>query len=433
MQEQFLTKMGVSDEGVKVWRQARKETAEVRAQIRTRADAIFAKVMGAFRSSRVSEAELAGSTGYGYSDEARGAVDRLWAETFGCESAAVRLQWVSGTHAIASALRGNLRPGQTLLAATGRPYDTLAPLIGSPVPYSGSLIEWGVHYKELALSESGIDLQALGEALDETTGLVFLQRSRGYTQRSSLSVAELGKAIEVIRKKVGHRVIILVDNCYGEMVELLEPTQVGADLVAGSLIKNLGATIVPTGAYVAGSAQAVEASLAAMTAPGLGGHVGPTLGFARGMAQALSLAPQTVAQCLEGLVAAAWIFEAAGFSTSPRWNDERTDTIQAITLQSIDAQRAFCKAVQGVGLVDAMATPVPVVQPGYQDPILMAGGTFISGSSAELSADGPERPPYSCYLQGGTARMHVELGALAAFDALGAQSSLVGAHGMRLS
>lgn len=418
MQEKALASAGISERGVALWRQARAETEAIRAAIRARADANFAKVMLAFRTCPLSEAELAGSTGYGYSDLAREGLDRLAAAIFGCEQAAVRMQWVSGTHAIASALRGNLRPGQTLLAGTGAPYDTLLPVIGHPVDYPGSLASWGISYREVPLVEERIDLPALEAAIDESTGLVFLQRSRGYTWRRSLHVEELSEAIRVVRAKCGERVPVLVDNCYGEMVELEEPSQRGADLVAGSLIKNLGATIVPTGAYVAGRKAAVESTLTAFTAPGLSGHVGPTLGLARGMAQALSMAPQTVAQSLEGLVVAAWLFEQAGFETSPRWSQERTDTIQAVALGSVSAQRAFCKAVQSVGLVDARATPTSVVQPGYRDPILMAGGTFISGSSAELSADGPEREPYVCYLQGGTARLHVEIAALTALAAL---------------
>ena len=376
------------------------------------------KVLAAFQECQVSEALLAGSTGYGYDDGGRESVDRLFADVFGCESAAVRLQWVSGTHAIASALRGNLRPGQTLLAATGAPYDTLLPLIGYPEDYQGSLRSFGVGYKEIPLKNSGIDLPAVTEAIDESTGLVFIQRSRGYTWRSSLSIDDIGSLIKAIRKTADRHVTILVDNCYGEMVEELEPTQVGADLCVGSLIKNIGATIVPTGAYVVGTESAVERSLTAFTAPGLSGHVGPSLGMARGMAQALSLAPQTVAQSLEGLIVASWIFENAGFETSPRWNEPRTDTIQALRLGSVKAQRVFCKAVQSFGLVDSRATPVPVVQPGYRDPILMAGGTFIQGSSAELSADGPERDPHVCYLQGGTSRLHGELAALAALEQL---------------
>lgn len=418
MQETALFSAGIDESSVQLWRQARSETSAVRKEIRARADANFGKVMHAFRQCPMSEAELNGSTGYGYGDFAREGLDKLTAEIFGAEQAAIRLQWVSGTHAIASALRGNLAPGQTLLAGTGAPYDTLLPVIGHPVDYPGSLASWGVNYREVPLNGESIDLAALEAAIDENTGVVFLQRSRGYTWRRSLHLQELGEAIAVVRRCAGTRVTILVDNCYGEMVELKEPTEIGADLVAGSLIKNLGATIVPTGAYVAGTAKAVEATLTAFTAPGLSGHVGPTLGFARGMAQALSLAPQTIAQSLEGLVVASWLFEKAGFTTSPRWDEPRTDTIQAVELGSVLAQRAFCKAVQSVGLVDARATPTSVVQPGYRDPILMAGGTFISGSSAELSADGPERAPFVCYLQGGTARLHVEIAALTALAAL---------------
>ncbi len=231
-------------------------------------------------------------------------------------------------------------------------------------------------------------------------------------------MAQLAAATKVVREVLGDQVCVLVDNCYGEMVETQEPTHFGADLVIGSLIKNLGATIVTTGAYIAGTQWAVERSLTGFTAPGLSGHVGPTLGLARSMAQAFSLAPQTVAQSLEGMVVSSWLLEEAGYETSPRWNDYRTDTIQAVKLGSVERQRAFCKAVQSAGLVDYRATPTSVVQPGYRDPILMAGGTFIQGSSAELSADGPEREPFACYLQGGTARLHTELAALKALQAL---------------
>ncbi len=402
-----------------LWRQARTATRETRAEVRARADQNFAKVFQAFRDCRLNEAELAGSTGYGYSDAGREALDRLVAAIFRCPAGAVRLQWISGTHALACALRGNLRPGQVLLSATGTPYDTLAPVIGHPKPYQGSLVSWGVGYREIPLKGESIDIEALAENLDDEVGTVFLQRSRGYTARRSLTVEELGRAIRVIRNSpTGAEITVIVDNCYGEMVEVQEPTEVGADLAVGSLIKNPGATIVSTGAYVAGTQAAVERTLTAFTAPGLGGHVGPTLGLARGMAQAWSMAPQTVAQSLEGLVTASWMFENSGFETSPRWNEFRTDSIQAVRLGSVAAQRVFCKAVQSVGLVDAGATPESVVQPGYRDPILMAGGTFVQGSSAELSADGPEREPYLCYLQGGTSRWHVELAAVRALEEL---------------
>lgn len=413
-----LQGLGISQDKIELWRRARAETKEVRRRIRATADVNFTKVMRAFKEVGLAEVELAGSTGYGYSDDARVGLDRLLAAMFGCEEAAIRLQWVSGTHAITSALRGCLRPGKTLLAATGAPYDTLAPVIGHPVSYPGSLSEWGVNYREVPLQEGGIDIDSVLQAIDDDTGVVFFQRSRGYSWRKSLSVDELGRAIQAVRARVQDQAVVLVDNCYGEMVELQEPSELGADIIAGSLIKNLGATIVPTGAYLAGSAKAIQASLTAFTAPGLGGHVGPTLGLARGIAQALSLAPQTIAQSLEGLVVAAWLFEEAGFKTSPSWSEPRTDTIQAVCLGSIESQRIFCRAVQSVGLVDSGATPIAVVQPGYRDPILMAGGTFISGSSAELSADGPEREPYVCYLQGGTARVHVEIAALRALAEL---------------
>ena len=400
------------------WRIARDQTRERRHQIRHRADLNFAKVLAAFQECKLSEAVLAGTTGYGYDDGGREGVDDLFAQVFGCERAAVRLQWISGTHAMTSALRGNLLPGQKLISATGAPYDTLLPVIGTPEAGPGSLRSHGIHYSEVPLKDGQPDLLAIENALDDEVGMVFLQRSRGYTWRASFSLDILSEVIKVVRRKLGDKVVILVDNCYGEMVEELEPTQIGADLAVGSLIKNLGATIVPTGAYVAGTADAVDRTLTAFTAPGLGGHVGPTLGLSRTMAQALSMAPQTVAQTLEGLIVAAWLFEDAGYETSPGWNEERTDTIQAIRLGSIEGQRVFCRAVQSFGLVDSRATPESVVQPGYRDPILMAGGTFIQGSSAELSADGPERPPHICYLQGGTSRFHGELAAMKALQAL---------------
>lgn len=424
MHKALLESLGIEPRYLSLWEQARHETEDVRAQIRSVADVNFARVLQAFWNCGLSEDGLTGTTGYGYGDVAREGLDRLAAEIFGAEAGAVRMQWVSGTHAIASALRGNLRPGETLLCGTGAPYDTLAPVIGYPKDYDGSLRSFGINYREIPLLEGRIDLEQLRDSLTPDVKVVFLQRSRGYTWRESFTVAQLAEATEVVRQQLGHEVCVLVDNCYGEMVETQEPTHLGADLVIGSLIKNLGATIVTTGAYLAGSSKAVERSLTGFTAPGLSGHVGPTLGLARSMAQAFSLAPQTVAQSLEGMVVASWMLEEAGYETSPRWGDFRTDTIQAVRLGSVERQRAFCKAVQSTGLVDFRATPTSVVQPGYRDPILMAGGTFIQGSSAELSADGPEREPYACYLQGGTARLHTELAALKALQALRVESKV---------
>lgn len=415
----MIKQLGLDPSSLEKQAQARSATEDIRREIRKTADHNFLKALGAFQRSHLSEALLGGSTGYGYGDSGREGVDKIFSEFFGCPGAAVRIQWISGTHAMAAALRGNLRPGQTLVSATGPPYDTLLPVIGYPEDYDGSLRSFGIGYREVPLKEDGYpDLDGLRRALDEKTGMVFLQRSRGYTWRPSFSVDILEETIKVVREVCGDEVTILVDNCYGEMVEKREPTEVGADLCVGSLIKNIGATIVPTGSYIVGTEKAVERAVTAFTAPGLGSDIGPTLGIARLMAQALSLAPQTVAQSLEGLVVAAWLLEDAGFETSPRWNEPRTDTIQAVRLGSVEKQRAFCKAVQSLGMVDSRATPISVVQPGYRDPILMAGGTFIQGSSAELSADGPERPPYACYLQGGTSRLHVELATLLALEVL---------------
>lgn len=413
-----LEGMGVPPARVALAREGLRRTAEVRAEVRERAAINQWKVLEALQSLGLMEGHFAATTGYGFTDAGRELLDHAVARIFRAPAGRLRLQMVSGTHALAAGMFGWLRPGDRLVSLTGAPYDTLRPVIGTVPGSRGSLAEWGVTYGELPLLEDGhIDMAGIAGALTPQTKMVFLQRSRGYTWRPSLDVAEMGRAIEQVRKHAP-QAVVMVDNCYGEMVELTEPTEVGADLVGGSLIKNMGGAVAPCGGYLAGREDLVEAAMEWLTAPGIGPEEGPTLGYNRILAQGLFLAPEVVGQALEGAVWAAWVLEEAGLEVWPRWDAPRTDIIQAVRLGSPDAQKAFCRGVQRAGAVDHSAVPVPVVQPGYRDPILMAGGTFIQGSSIELSADGPLRPPFACYLQGGISLAHVQLGVLRALAEL---------------
>lgn len=413
-----LEGMGVPPARVALAREGLRRTAEVRAEVRERAAINQWRVLEALQSLGLMEGHFAASTGYGFTDAGRELLDGAVARIFRAPAGRLRLQMVSGTHALAAGMFGWLRPGDQLVSLTGAPYDTLRPVIGTVPGSRGSLADWGVTYGELPLLEDGhIDLAGIAGALTPQTKMVFLQRSRGYTWRPSLDVAELGRAIEQVRLHAP-QAVVMVDNCYGEMVELTEPTEVGADLVGGSLIKNMGGAVAPCGGYLAGREDLVEAAMEWLTAPGIGPEEGPTLGYNRILAQGLFLAPEVVGQALEGAVWAAWVLEEAGLEVWPRWDAPRTDIIQAVRLGSPEAQKAFCRGVQRAGAVDHSAVPVPVVQPGYRDPILMAGGTFIQGSSIELSADGPLRPPFACYLQGGISLAHVQLGVLRALAEL---------------
>ncbi|MBS2034344.1 methionine gamma-lyase family protein [bacterium] len=408
MRERLLRE-GLQAQQIENFFEATRLTRDLREQIRERSHRLQWKVLDALQGRGLSEVHLLGSTGYGYGDTGRELLDEIYADLFDCESALVRLQFVSGTHAIACGLFGNLRPGQEMVSLSGEPYDTLSTVIGQKSDSPGSLKEWGVSYRQLDLRDDRLDLEAIQTFLRPETALVFLQRSRGYAWRSSLTVEQLGEAIRRARKVCPHAVI-MVDNCYGELVEEQEPTHVGADLVAGSLIKNLGGTLAATGGYLAGTTRAVAAASYRLTAPGIGAEQGASLGFSRTMLQGLFQAPVVVGQALEGACWAACFLELEGFEVAPRWDGPRTDIVQAIRLGSPEAQAAFCKGVQSSGPVDSKATPESWVQPGYRDPILMAGGTFIAGSSLEMSADCPVRPPYIAYLQGGISLGHVQLG-----------------------
>lgn len=408
IRERLLSE-GLRPEQVENFQQATLRTRELREQIRERAHRLQWRVLDALQARGLSEVHLLGSTGYGYGDTGRELLDEVYADLFGCEAALVRLQFVSGTHAIACGLFGNLRAGDELVSVSGEPYDTLSTVIGQKAPTPGSLIDWGVSYRQLELVDGSLDYQGMRSFLRPDTKMVFLQRSRGYAWRKSLSIEQIGKAIEVIRE-IAPQCVVMVDNCYGELVEEREPTHVGADLVAGSLIKNLGGTLAATGGYLAGTRAAVDAAAYRLTAPGIGGEQGASLGFSRSMLQGLFQAPIVVGHALEGACWAACFMELEGLEVSPRWEDHRSDIVQAIRLGSPEAQAAFCRGVQRSGPVDSKATPEAWVQPGYRDPILMAGGTFIAGSSLEMSADCPVRPPFIAYLQGGVSLGHVQLG-----------------------
>lgn len=380
-----------------------------------------AKVLRAFHAAGISEYHFAPSTGYGLGDAGRERAEAVFAAAFGAEAALVRIQIASGTHAISLGLFGVLRPGDELVAALGAPYDSLQPVIRGG---TGSLHDWGVTYREVALAPDGRpDLGALQASLGPRTRAVLIQRSRGYSLRPSLTVAQVGEVIAAV-KAVRPEVYCLVDNCYGEFAEDREPTEVGADLMMGSLIKNPGGGLAPTGGYVAGRRDLVEAAAARLTAPGIGGEVGASLGWNRLLLQGFFLAPHTVAEAICGAHFTAAFFERLGFRVRPRYDEPRTDLIQAVELGAPERLVAFCQAVQRSGPVDAHVRPEPEHMAGYADKVVMAAGTFVQGSSIELSADGPLRPPYAAYFQGGLTRQHVIWAALRAGAQLAEQGLL---------
>lgn len=367
------------------------------------------RLLAAFREHQVSEYHFAGSTGYGYNDSGREVIESVYAQVFGAEDALVRPQLVSGTHAIATCLAALLGPGDELVSVTGAPYDTLQQVIGVKGNLSTSLIRQGIRYKEAPLNQEGKwDKNAILAAVSTQTKLVIIQRSRGYSWRPALGIEEIGEIISLVRS-IGEDIIVFVDNCYGEFVEQWEPCHVGADLVAGSLIKNPGGGLVAGGGYIAGSARLIEIVADRMTAPGLGRRLGPTYGLNRWILQGLWMAPHMVGEALSGAVLVAKVMEDLGYLVSPRWGEPRGDIVQAVRLRGKAELLSFCHSIQAASPVDSFVQPVPGDMPGYEDPVVMAGGTFIQGSTMELSADGPLRSPYTVYLQGGLCKEHVEL------------------------
>lgn len=362
------------------------------------ASANSSRVLEAFQRARVSDTMFAGTTGYGYNDQGRDTLDQIYADVFGAEDALVRIQFVNGTHTIACGLYGVLRPGDTLLSVTGAPYDTLQTVIGISGNAPGSLKDFGIGYRELPFDPA---LPGLEEALADTgVRAVLIQRSRGYSTRQALTVAQIGEMVARIKTQ-RQDVCVIVDNCYGEFVEESEPTAVGADLIAGSLIKNPGGGLAPTGGYLAGRRAYVEAAAMRLTTPGIGRECGSTLGANRALYQGFFTAPHTVAQALKTAVFCAAVLTELGFCASPGVEDVRADIIQTVELRSPERVCAFCKGIQQGAPVDSYVTPEPWDMPGYDCPVIMAAGAFIQGASIELSADAPMREPYMVYLQGG--------------------------------
>lgn len=375
------------------------------------------KVLKAFKECRVSENCFYETTGYGYNDRGREVLEKVYAHVFHTEDALVRPQITCGTHALALALSANLRPGDELISVSGKPYDTLEEVIGIRES-KGSLFEYGITYSQVDLLPDGsFDFDGISNAISKKTRLIAIQRSKGYLTRPTLSVSAIGEVIRHI-KSINPDIIVMVDNCYGEFVETVEPSDVSADMTVGSLIKNPGGGLAPIGGYIAGKKECIENCAYRLTSPGLGREVGATLNVLRSFYQGLFLAPTVAISALKGAVFAANVFENLGYDVFPKANDERHDIIQAVTLNDPDALIAFCKGIQSAAPVDGYVTPQPWAMPGYDSDVIMAAGTFISGASIELSADGPLKPPYNVYFQGGLTFPHAKYGILCALSQL---------------
>ncbi|MDZ4993171.1 hypothetical protein GNF80_09380 [Clostridium perfringens] len=376
------------------------------------------KVLKAFQEERISDSHFTNSTGYGYGDIGRDTLDLVYARIFNAEKALVRPHFVNGTHALGTALFGNLRPGDTILAVTGSPYDTLHSVIGiSGEENIGSLKEYGVNYKQVDLVEGKINIEKALEMIKEDASikLIHMQRSTGYGWRNAFQVKELGEAIKAI-KELREDLIVFVDNCYGEFIDIIEPTDVGADLMAGSLIKNIGGGIAPTGGYIVGKEKYVEQASYRLTVPGIGAECGCTFGVMKDFYQGLFLAPHVAIEALKGAIFCARIMELAGFEVLPKYTDKRSDIIQAIKFNDKEKLIKFCKGVQYASPIDSFVECEPWAMPGYADEVIMAAGAFIQGSSIELSADAPIREPYIAYLQGGLTFDHAKIGVLIALN-----------------
>lgn len=381
------------------------------------------KVIKAMQDNRLSEAHFAGSSGYGYTDDGRDALEKIYADVFHTEDALVRSQLVCGTHAICTALFGNLRPGDELLAISGKPYDTLDEIIGIR-PSRGSLAEYGVTYAQVDLTPEGdFDYEGIRAAIKPETKLIEIQRSKGYAVRPTLSCAKIGEAISFV-KSIRPDIICMVDNCYGEFVEEKEPSDYGADLTVGSLIKNPGGGLAPIGGYICGRREYVENASYRLTTPGLGKEVGASLNNTKAFAQGLFMAPSVTAGALKGAIFAANVYEKLGFKTIPDAKEERYDIIQAVELLTPERVIAFCEGIQAAAPVDSYVTPVPWDMPGYDSPVIMAAGAFVSGSSIELSADAPMREPYAVYFQGGLTYQHAKFGIVMTLQKM-AEKSLI--------
>ena len=374
------------------------------------------KVLDGFRNCNVSDYHFNPSTGYGYNDTGRDTLEELYADVFKAEAALVRPQIISGTHAISTALLGVLRPGDDLLYITGQPYDTLLDIVGVTGNGIGSLKEYQIGYDHVDLLENGaVDFDTVAEKISEKTKIIGIQRSRGYANRPSFTIEDIRQMIERVRELAPHA-IFFVDNCYGEFVEKMEPIEVGADLIAGSLIKNPGGGIVKMGGYIAGKEELIEKCAYRLTTPGIGREAGATLYSLLEMYQGLFLAPHVVGEAVKGAIYTAALLEEVGIESTPKWNDPRTDLIQMVELPSKEQMIGFAQVIQKYSPVDSNVIPIPAPMPGYESEVIMAAGTFIQGASIELSADGPIRPPYTLYIQGGLTFEHVKLAVTAAVE-----------------
>ena len=421
MQDEQMTRMyeqmGISETVYRFGRQMEEKLAERFASIDRTAEHNQMKVIRAMQENRVSEGCFHYTSGYGYDDLGRETLEKVYASVFHTESALVRPQIACGTHALCVALAANLRPGDELLSPAGKPYDTLEEVIGIR-PSRGSLAEYGVTYRQVDLLEDGtFDYENIRKAINERTKLVTIQRSKGYQTRPSFSVAQIGELIAFV-KKIRPDLICMVDNCYGEFVELTEPSDVGADMVVGSLIKNPGGGLAPIGGYIAGREELIENCAYRLTSPGLGREVGATLGVMQSFYQGLFLAPTVVASALKGAILAANIYESCGFQVVPDGKESRHDIIQAVELGTPEGVIAFCQGIQAAAPVDSYVTPEPWAMPGYDSDVIMAAGAFVPGSSIELSADAPIKPPYAVYFQGGLTWPHAKLGILMSLEYL---------------
>ncbi|MDG4656000.1 methionine gamma-lyase family protein [Ectobacillus antri] len=375
------------------------------------------RVLESFRKYKISDSHFIPTTGYGYDDIGRDTLEKVYADVFGGEAGLVRPQIISGTHAISTALFGVLRPGDELVYITGKPYDTLEEIVGIRGKGIGSFKEYNIGYRTVDLLDGGVDWERVKEAIGPQTKMIGIQRSKGYATRPSFTVAEIAEMIRFV-KEIKPDVVVFVDNCYGEFAEELEPCHVGADLIAGSLIKNPGGGIVKTGGYIVGKEQYVEACAYRLTSPGIGAEAGASLYSLQEMYQGFFLAPYVTAQAIKGAIFTAAFLEKLGMNTSPRWDMPRTDLIQSVQFDDRERMIAFCQAIQYASPVNSHFTPYPNYMPGYEDDVIMAAGTFIQGASIELSADGPIRPPYVAYVQGGLTYSHVKIAICSAIDSL---------------
>jgi cystathionine beta-lyase family protein involved in aluminum resistance len=385
------------------------------------------RVLESYQRYQVSDSHFIPTTGYGYDDIGRDTLEKIYADVFGGEAGLVRPQIISGTHAISIALFGILRPGDELLYITGKPYDTLEEIVGIRGNGVGSLKEFGITYQSVELKEGGrVDYERVNEMIKPNTKMIGIQRSKGYANRPSFTIEEIKEMIRFV-KSIKEDVVVFVDNCYGEFVEVIEPCHVGADLMAGSLIKNPGGGIAKTGGYIVGKEKYVEACSYRMTSPGIGAEAGASLYSLQEMYQGFFLAPHVVGQALKGAIFTSAMLERLGMNTNPAWDAERTDLIQSVQFDDKDKMIAFCQAIQFASPINSHVTAYPAYMPGYEDDVIMAAGTFIQGASIELSADGPIRPPYVAYVQGGLTYSHVKMAILIALNRL-AEKKLIDFH-----